>query len=502
MIDSSATVITGAQEPTSWYCPPFKSSAVDEAIRLLEDGLGFRLFPWQKFLLEHIFGENEVSPGIWKWAAKQVVVSIPRQNGKSFLLDCIILVGLFAFGERIVLTAQNRDTAARAFLRIVALLEEPRLAFLRKAVKKVSKRSGNEFIETRNGGVFFVKTRGPDSARGLDAIDRLLQDEAYDLDDSDLQAIMPTVLASRNPQVLYFSTPPRNALIGEPFARLRQQGENKVDGVAYFIWGIDPKKLEGELDTSDRKHWTVNPSLGLPGGMPIENLAIMHGSLSPEAFRIECLGIWPEKVGTALITPEAWAALADPESRPAGDIAFAVDTCGWGDRAVTSICAYGVREDGLGHLELIDQRPGTDWVVAEVARLKEAHNPVAIGFDHKAPIGSLLIDLQKAGIDTPEKPDDPRYGELAIPGAQDFSGACIAFVDGVNNKTLHHRDQPELNRAITAGKPRKIGDSWGWDRFKSEIDISALTAATLARWAYESRSHLVGRTPNPGAYLF
>ncbi|MEH0841617.1 hypothetical protein V6U81_04365 [Micromonospora sp. CPCC 205711] len=504
-MNSANNEIRGVQEPTRWHCPPADTSSADEAIDFLRR-LGFALFFWQEFLLRHIFGEKRNSAGMWKWVASTVGIVIPRQNGKTFLIDCIILVGLFLFGERIVLTAQNRDTANRSFLRIVALIEDPKFAFLRVQVKKVGKRGGTEFIALNNGGLFYVKTRGPDSARGLDKIDRLIMDEAYDVTEDDLAAVIPTVLASENPQVCYLSTPPRNAVSGEPFNRLRRRGHDKADGVAWFEWGVDPDKLDGPLDTADVRLWAIaNPSLNLPGSnLTASNLAIMQGSMAGDKFATECLGVWPTRYANNVVDLAIWKnELADPNTAIVGDLALAVDATGSGSSAHCSIVAYGIRADGLGSYEIVENRRGNEWVVPRLLELVERHKPVAIGIDPKGPITSVILDLDKAGIKPPKNSDSPKLGDLAIPVGNDFAAACLQFADAVTQKSVRHPDDPLLNAAVVGVRTRKIGDdSWGWDRYRSDVDVSPVVAATLARWAYESRAHLVKREFDPAVWLF
>ncbi|MGW5578723.1 terminase large subunit domain-containing protein [Micromonospora chokoriensis] len=500
-------VLTGAQEPNRWHCPTYTETSGDEAIEFVEDKLGFSLHPWQRFILRNMFGESfDTRLRIWKWVASVVGVVIPRQNGKSFLIDIIILIGLFVFGERIVLTAQNRDTATRSFNRIVELLKRPDLAALRSEIKKISLRSGDEYIEMNNGGIFYVKTRGPDSARGLDAIDRLIMDEAYDVTEDDLAAVLPTVLAAPNPQVCYFSTPPRRGVAGAPFSRLRERGEAKEDDVAWFAWGLERKSIDEKIDTSDRKLWALtNPSMNLPRGMPEANLAILHGDLSQADFECECLGIWPLKSNASLLTVAAWEAIKDEDSITPDPVALAVDISP--DRSMACIVAYSVeyRDDKpfMGRTEVVAYEDSTDWIVPRLVDLKERINPVTIVVDPMGPAGSLILPLNKAGITESEDREKPRYGDLlVVRNGFEVSAACAQLVDAVRQKTFRHPGDPILTMAVANAIPRNMpGGGFAWDRRKPQVDISPLVATTNALWGYESRAHLVKRKSSPGAFL-
>src|SRR5262249_1052444 len=150
-------------------------------------------------------------------------------------------------------------------------------------------------------------------------------------------------------------------------------------------------------------------------------------------------------------------------------VAFAVDIAP--DRSYSAICAYGVREDGIGHLEVIDHLPGVDWVMPRLIDLKTRFNPVAIALDAIGPASSLLIDLQQAGTLPPEDRETPKVGDLAVPTSREVAGACGALVDAVRQEQLRHIDQPVLSHAVAGVKTRPLGDAWAWGRRASGIDI-------------------------------
>ena len=50
-------------------------------------------------------------------------------------------------------------------------------------------------------------TRSLDAGRGESEVDLILYDEAYSLKESEVAALSPTQLASRNPQTIYLSSP-------------------------------------------------------------------------------------------------------------------------------------------------------------------------------------------------------------------------------------------------------------------------------------------------------
>lgn len=495
------SVLRGKQTPRIGNFPDYETTAGELVIRFAETpreqgGLGFKLYEWQKDIFRHALGEvvDPLDDNEKIWAASDVGIVIPRQNGKTFLIDILCLAGMFLFDERIVITSQSRNNAKKILLRVAEIIEQtPSLKTKLTKRAGIVRTTGSEQINLQNGAGLEICARGKDGPRG-GTFDRLINDEAYDLTNEDLASLIPVLSSRPNPQAWYLSTPPLNAVTGEPFTKLRKRGIEKASRVAWFEWGADPDK---PVDLDDRQVWAdTNPSFNLGRyGVKETTVESERHSMTEADFARERLGVWPVKADDGFIRPESWQRLADPLSlmaEPKGNVAFAVDTCGWGEKAKTAIVAYGIRADGRGHVELIRQGDGTEWVVDALVELKEQWNPVAIGFDVKGPIGgSVLLDLQTAGINVPAKADEPGYADLAVPTPQEFSAACIQFVDSITQATIRHTDQPQLSTAVTGGRTKKYNDSWMWDRHKSPVDISPLVAATLARWAYETRAHLV-----------
>jgi len=171
-------------------------------------------------------------------------------------------------------------------------------------------------------------------------------------------------------------------------------------------------------------------------------------------------------------------------------VAFAVDVTP--DRSRSSIAVFSIREDGKEHMELVDHRPGTNWVPSRLLMLRERWDPVAIGIDVVgAPAATLLEELKQAGIGKPVDPQRPMRGDLAVPTAAEFAAACAAWTDSVRQDRARHIDQTELNTAVAGARSRPLVDAYAWKRTASSVDISPLVAVTLARWAYVSRVEIV-----------
>lgn len=469
--------------------PAAVSSAAPEFIDLAASA-GLQLDPWQQYVLTHGLGERANGT----WASFKNSVWVPRQNGKGGVIEALELGWLFLTRERLIMhSAHEYKTAQEAFIRIKELVQQT--PDLDRRVNRYWQAAGEQGIElTRSAGGgrlrFIARSRG--SGRGFSG-DKNILDEAQEITEQQMAALLPTMSARPDPQIWFFGTPPETA---DAWAYgLREDGESGADPrLMHMDWGADLDPTDPDqrkAAAADVDLWyACNPAMGRRITEEFVRGESLPSGLG-EKFVIERLGAWLPRVteGSGVIDLDVWASLADRKSELTGDVAFAVDVTPSRDWA--SIAAYGLREDGLGHAEVIDRRPGTDWVVDRLVQLADRWDPVAIGLDVKGPAGSLLVDLDKRGIGKPEDLEEPARGDLAIPTAQDVAAACGQLVDAITQGTLRHIDQDEVTAAIRGAKTRPLGDSWAWGRRISTQDISPLVALTHARWAYEARAHLV-----------
>ncbi|WP_181019784.1 terminase [Nonomuraea typhae] len=478
----------GAQTPRVGRWPGYAVSAAPEFIDLAESA-GLVLDPWQQFVLTHGLGERPDG----RWAATKCSCWVPRQNGKGGIIEALELGWLFLLGEKLILhSAHEYKTAQEAYLRIKGLCEQT--PDLDRRVNRYWQANGEQGIElTKSAGgarLRFV-ARSRTSGRGFSGGKNVL-DEAQELTAQQRAAMLPTLSAQPNPQEWFFGTPP-----DDPAAwayGLRADGEAGADRIAHFDWGADldvTNEADRRRAARDRDLWyACNPSLGIRITEEFVEDEAKPSGLG-DKFSVERLGAWLPRAsdGASELSVEAWLKLTDPESRRQGDVAFAVDVTPSRDSSCISV--YGLRSDGLGHVEVADHRPGTDWVVDRLVALRERWDPVAIGLDVKGPAGSLLVPLEKAGITSPEDAEHPRRGDLAIPSVQEVGAACGQFADAVRQGTLRHIGQEVLDSAVRGVKTRPLGEAWAWGRRVSSTDISPVVSVTIARWAYEMRMHLL-----------
>jgi phage terminase large subunit-like protein len=399
-------------------------------------------------------------------------LAVPRQNGKNAVLEVDELYKMIALGRKILHTAHEVKTARKAFIRLAGFFENerkyPELAAL---VREIRRTNGQEAIVLANGGSCEFVARSKGSGRGF-TVDDLVLDEAQELSEDALAALLPTISAAPSgfPQLTMTGTPPSPVNNGEVWSRMRDAGvEGKDRRLAWFEWSCQPG-----VDLDDKVHWVAaNPALGIR--LNPETLADERAAMDDETFARERLGVWGSEKGHSVIDPDLWASLANAGSKPGADIAFAVDVPP--ERRSAVIAVAGRRGDGRVHLELVEQRGGTAWVASRVAELDAKWKPNGVALDPAGPVGSLIVPLANAGI------------EPMLVSGREMAAACGAFFDGVMDKSVVHLGQPELSAAVDAGRKRRVGDdAWAWSRKDTASDISPLVAVTLAR-------HALGKEP-------
>lgn len=451
-------VLLGEQRPRVANAPPSLATSGAEASELAESA-GLSLDPWQRFSLDVMLGERRDG----KWSAFEHGQLVARQNGKGGILEARELAGLYLFGERLLLhTAHEFKTAQEAFLRVKALIDNT--DDLRKKVARIRTSHGEEGIELlgRYGGArlrFLARSRS--SGRGFTG-DLLVFDEAQELPETAVGAALFALSARPNPQVVYTGTVPAPENDAEHWTKVRDRGRTGGDpSLAWLEWS--PGESVADLD--DRQVWAdANPALGIR--ITEETIQRERNALSDDTFARERLSIWTPQGAKVVIDPTLWKALHDPHPPTVTGPAFAIDVNP--DRSRSSLAFAGHRPDGKRHVEVILNDRGTSWVLDALIQLTIEHPGAVVVLDTTGPAGSLLKDIEDAGI------------VPLVVSAREMAQACGAFYDAVVDKAnLSHFDQPALNSALGAARKRPLGDAWAWHR-RDSTDISPLVAVTLA----------------------
>lgn len=416
-------------------------------------------------------------------AAPRCGLAVPRQNGKNALIEIVELFKMVELGRRVLHTAHEVKTARKAFARLKFFfgdrVNDPAAQYpeLNNLVREVRNTNGQEAIVLSNGGQVEFIARSRSSGRGF-TVDDLILDEAQELSEDALAALVPTLSASENPQRIFTGTPPGPTSVGEVFTRVRSTGlAGKDSRLCWMEWRAD---LDADPDdtTSVAK---ANPALGIR--LLWDTIADERADMSEDTFARERLGLWETQTSLQVINPAWWEAAKDPDSTIVDPVAFAADITP--DRQRGSISLAGRRSDGRFHIETVANERGTGWIVPRLIELAAKWKPCAVVLDPGSPAGSLIAELQEGGVDP------------LLTSTRDVGQACGAFFDAIRDDKLRHLDDPRLNLALGSARKRPLGDSgaWAWHRKDSLTDITPLVAATLALHGFALKGPLVVPPP-------
>jgi hypothetical protein len=464
--------LKGVQRPRSLWVPPCVTSSGDEAVEVCAMG-GLYFDPWQEFCFRESLGERANGT----WAAMEVGLEVPRQNGKGGFLEGRQLAGLFLFEEGLqVHSAHQFDTSLEAFRRLLTRIEET--PDFDREVMRVSKSHGEEGIELRGNRRIRFRTRTSGGGRGFSG-DVLYLDEAMIIKEATHGALLPVLSARPNPQIFYTGSAvdEEQHEDGVVFARVRERGLAGNDPrLAWFGFGepsdITPDSEEALAMLDDPEVLAqANPALGIR--ITRDFVEAERRTLTSRNFAVERLsiGAWPSTKETAdeLFSRVEWEALQDCDSTIEDAPTLAIDVSP--NRKVSTIAASGRTADDHFLVEVVDRRSGTGWVVDRVVELVGKHGVLRVVLDKKGPAGSLLEELE-----------EKLPFEVTVVTTEEYVQACGNFFDSVPQKTTRHGGQPELDAAVRGAATRPLGEASAWSRKKSEVDITALVACTLARW--------------------
>jgi phage terminase large subunit-like protein len=426
--------------------------------------------PWQQDVLDVSL---EFDPVTLEFAYRQVVLTIPRQNGKTTLL--LVLILLRALGwvrQSIKYTAQTGSDARQKWMDdwLPMLQETSFRAFYRPRLT-----NGHEALIFKNGSRQGLVATTMKSGHG-GSVDLVVLDEAFAHPDARLeQALLPAQVTRWSPQFWVVST--AGTFVQSPYLWAKvDAGRQLVEagaqsGVAYFEWTV-PESMDPEDPAT---WWACNPAMGITiteEAVRAELEEAKNGEGGINEFRRFRLNQWTVERTDPVIPLATWDGLEDKTVGRVGGCAFALDTSP--DRAHTSITVASDVGDGQILVEVLENAEGTDWAAAKVEKLHEKNPEAPVVMDPASPAASLIPDLEKRGV------------VVTTTDSQQMARACGFLYDAAKDGNLRHRGSSLLRLALEGARKRPLGDAWAWSRKNSSVDISPLVAVTLATWGLQT----------------
>ena len=423
--------------------------------------------PWQRYVADVAL---EINSETGRLQYREVVLTVPRQSGKTTLLLAVSTHRAFGFGgkQNIVYTAQTRGKARQKWAEDhVPALEASIFA---RVIRDIRYANDSEALYWSNGSRYGIEA-GTETAGHGSTLDMAFIDEAFsEVDARKEQALRPTMSTRPEPQIWIVSTA-GNHRSTYLWAKVKA-GRARVEAglpssIAYFEWSAPDS-----ADWSDESvWWSCMPALGLT--QSIEGLRSDRESMQDkeDEFRRAYMNQW--RVGQAVeqvIPAEDWQHAVDEESKisESAPRRFSVDVSP--DRMWAAIGVAGQRDDGLMHIEVLKHSRGVAWIPEALDILEAKYNsqgPIVLAGKAAA---ALESDLTEHGI------------ESVVMSSSDSAAASAMLFDRTPER-VRHIGQHSLDAALAGATKRSVGDGWSWDK-RGQIDITPLCAVSSALFGY------------------
>lgn len=474
----------GSQEPRIKIEPPRASTDGGDAA-LLMSAYGYKLDPWQQAVVDCWLGCDEAG----RYTMTSAGLALPRQNGKNVCLEAREFFGMVIKGEKILHTAHQVRTSKKSFRRLAAMFTDKRHPEITDIVKNIRYTNGEECIELDNGGSIEFSARSRQAARGFDGISLVVYDEAQELTDDQVEAIMATLSASSTGtrQIIYTGTPPYPGCPGDVFRRRRTvctTDPGKHD--AWHEWSVAAESV-GDIKVDDTGLWYMtNPALGLR--LSEDFTAEELRSMSRDGFARERLGWWSpalvEKEDNA-IPAATWDACRSEEKKPEGKTAYGVKFTA--DGAEVVLCGAVIPAKGAARISMIQRKPtgqGTQWLADWLCeRVKQAACVVIDGRNGADVLVDKIVGVWRA------------KGSIIRPTGRDLVTAASMLCNSLNESTVTwYAGQEALRDSAITSVKRPISGGWGFGGDNS----APIEACALALWGAKTSKRNPSKTMRIG----
>lgn len=420
--------------------------------------------PWQRQVLDVALEVDDAGD----WAYPTVVITVPRQAGKSTLITPTACHRALVGPDRLIwMTAQTRQDARDAFMTATkSVLRSP------LGSRLILRRSnGSEELMFPNGSSYRIFAPVEDALHGK-TNHLVFVDEAWAFDALAgaglLQAILPTFTTTGGQLWIVSSAGTAQSEWLREFVQLgRQSADRPGARMAYFEWSIGDDVDPSDLDAVIAAHPATGITLRRDA---LEQAAL---TMSPGEFTRAYGNRWTQLAERIIPEREYRAALSGHDTVPeVGTMALAYDVDV--DEGAAAIAAAWVQLDGRRRVELLEFRPGAAWLPERLDVIDATHRPIGpVAYDGMGPGAALAPALARRTV------------ALRALTAAEYAGACAGFLRALMTGTLAVTVAPAMDAAAGAIARRAIGDRWGWSRRASAVSSAPIVAATLALWALE-----------------
>lgn len=435
-------------------------------IARVSEALGRPLMPWQHSAAG-LIGECDARGRLLH---PLVVVTVPRQAGKTALLTAVMLHRCMMRKQaRVWYTAQ---TGIKAREQMWEMMDAVDLSAF-KAITRSKRGAGDTSIELHPlSSRIRAHPPTPDSLHGNQS-DLNVIDEGWFFDEALaaglMGAITPTQATRPNAQTIIVST--SGTADSTWFHALVDRGH--AGELCLIDYGVGPDVDADDFEAIAAAH----PAIGHTQDVSI--LASARAQLSEGEF-LRAYGNRRTKAHERLIPLEYVELATTTADLPAGEPVFGAAVSFDRDDVLIVACAEDV--DGVPVVEVVERRDSTDGVAARLAELTDRHGGhVAIAT--AGPASSLADEAARLRVPVTEVRD----AELSTATVDFLDRIRRPMVDPDAKPAVRLRAHPAFVDAFDVVALKTSGDRVFWSRRGSAGSIAAVEAATLAVRALATR---------------
>lgn len=451
------------------YSPPRDETlaTIGPQVAVVSAALGHPFMPWQDQVANTAGELHPTRPGEYRY--KTVVLTVPRQAGKTTLLQAVkVHRALVRPRTAVWMTAQTGKDARKRWRDLVETVTD-RSSPLRSKVKPY-KAGGAERLDFVNGSFIAPFAPVPKSMHG-ETPPLVTLDEVWAYDQAQGDALMAAIPGSQ------IAVPDRQLWIvttmGSQFshwwnALVTKHRHNTSDDTAYFEWSAD--EALAETDPAGDDTLSFHPAVGHT--QRIEDLRAEHDrEPNPANYRRSFLNLTTATDNTIADLAAFDRLVTEGDAAPPRGslvLGYAVAE----QRAGGAI--WGAWDDaGTTRLVTLATDTGAAWIVPAVLQLVAAHSPQVVAANDTPATRTVTDEIARAGVSV--KPV----------AARDYATHCTDLLGRIKDGRLgHDAGGPEpgdpLRDALAVAGLGPVAGGLGFTERHSRGPIESAQAAAIA----------------------
>ena len=445
---------------------------VELAWKSPEQPEGVKLDAWQKWLLTHMLERYPSTHPLYpnQLRYRQIVCTLGRQNGKSFVASLLGVYGLLLHeqGAQVISIASSTDQARIIYSRVLYAIQNNE--WLKKRFKKATEQRG---ILTADGsGRYDVKAAKESALQGI-PMSLCLFDELHIAKKGMWSAAVLGTAQRKDGMVIGITTAgdqSSETLIDlYKLGTAAAQGDPDLERIGFFCW----QAPEGSQVDEPLALKMANPSIEA-GRLDLNTVLSDIRSIPEHEARRYRLNQFIAGSANSWIGSDLFAKAVGDGITKQESVVLSVDrTKNW---EFATIAGARKCEDGTYETELVATYAGaTEYVLYN--RLKELY--------HRGGVSAIALDeRQLPNLAKLLKGDGLPVWPLWV---KEMSSACSTVYAMFSTGQVKHRNDPLLQVQSPKGIAKYTGETWLVSRKESLGDVDALMATIMA--LYVSATH-------------